>query len=300
MASTLTVVGMGDSVGYGIGDCGEDWQGPSWVGRFAHHARADRVIHLATPGQRAEDVLRVQLPAALVAQPSVVLMSLGGNDLLRANFDPASMWRAADETVARLIAIGAKVIVLGLPQATHHTFLPAAIRRAITERASLVNRALADVVSARKNADGPGTAHFIELWNDPRASQQDVWHIDRMHPSPRGHEYLAQAALAASNLTQRPISLPMTVDSSPSTKIWWLLRHGIPWLVRRSFDLIPQSAITMAMHSRHIARWSLDLDRAIATRIGRSHHGIADRPPSTTSSCPVMNEDASLARNKAA
>ncbi len=300
MRDALTVVGLGDSIGYGIGDCGHDWTGPSWVGRFAHNVGAGRVVHLATPGQRAADVLSVQVPAALTARPSVVLMSVGGNDLLRADFNPAAIWLHTAEAITRLVEVGATVIVVGLPQVSLHDFLPTVVRKTINERAALVNRALSRAVLPHARSGIRGRAHFIDLWSDSRASQADLWHIDRMHPSPRGHEFLAQLARRASRLQQRRASLPVRIEDRSSSKLVWLVRNGIPWLLRRSVDLIPQAAVTMAFHRRRMRGLAQQLEDALGNRVLPLRHGIAVSPPSTISSCPVMKDDASLARNSAA
>jgi len=300
MHSAFTVVGLGDSVGYGIGDCGDDWNGPSWVGRFAHNVGADRVLHLATPGQRASDVLRIQVPAALAAQPSVVLISVGGNDLLRGAFDPTAIWRHTQEAIGRLVGVGATVIVLGLPQACVHGFLPSVVRRIISERALLVNKALASAARGHRRPGRRGSAHFIDLWVDPRASQADLWHIDRMHPSPQGHEYLAHLATLRSLTRQRQASLPTQVEGRSKGKLVWLVRNGVPWLFRRSIDLIPQAFVTMVFHRRRVADLERQLDEALESRSPAALQGIADSPPSTINSCPVMNDDASLAKNSAA
>ena len=300
MRDALTVVGLGDSIGYGIGDCGVNWSGPAWVGRFAHNVGADRVLHLATPGQRATDVLSVQVPAALAANPTVVLMSVGGNDLLRGDFNPVAILRCTEKAIARLVGVGATVIVLGLPQACLHDFLPTVVRKTISERALLVNKALASAVRQHSRPRQGGRAHFIDLWTDPRSSQAGLWHIDRMHPSPQGHEYLAQLAAKVSRFHQCQVSLPVRLEGRSTGKLEWLVRNGVPWLLRRSIDLIPQAILTMVFHRRRVTELTAQLDEALTARFPTLHQGIAESPPSTINSCPVMNDDASLAKNSAA
>lgn len=301
MNRPFTVVGLGDSVCYGIGDLGADWLGPSWVGRFAHSVQADRLVNLATPGQRAADVARIQLPAALALGPSIALLSVGGNDLLRADFNPVSLWQHTTTVVAGLAASGATILVLGLPQTHAHDFLPAPVRRAMNERADLVNTALLGAVRAatvRLRLANGALGYYIDLWNDPNAANPGHWHIDRMHPSPSGHDYLARIACEVTRLHRTGSGLPTDGSSAKPPATWWLLRHGTPWLLRRSVDLIPQAMVSLAFHKRQYQRMRHRLHTAIEADLGR--HGIADRPPSTTNSCPVMNEEASLAKNTAA
>lgn len=71
-----------------------------------------------------------------------------------------------------------------------------------------------------------------------------AWHIDRIHPSPAGHRALAEEALrvlAARYPQVRPIDAP---GARPSllARAWWLTRQGLPWIAKRSRDLIPQMA----------------------------------------------------------
>jgi lysophospholipase L1-like esterase len=295
MQRPSTVVGLGDSICYGIGDLGADWIGPSWVGRFAHAVNADRVVNLATPGQRAADLTRIQLPAALLLRPTIALISVGGNDLLRADFDPVSLWRHTQAAVAQLTHSGTDVLVLGLPQVHTHDFLPTAVRRALTERADLVNVALRAAVGVGV----PGNAYFLDLWNDPQSADPSLWHIDRMHPSPTGHDYLARVSCALLRTHHLDSGLPVDSGDDAPPAIRWLIRHGVPWVLRRSVDLIPQALVTLAFHRRHYQQMRRALHAAIASS-QTGNYGIAESPPSTINSWPVMNDEASLAKNAAA
>jgi len=297
-----TVVGMGDSICYGIGDFGADWIGPSWVGRFAHAVQADRLVNLATPGQRAADVASHQLPAALLLKPTFALISMGGNDLLRADFDPVSMWQHTQTVVRELTRSGTVVLVLGLPQVRAHDFLPRAVRAALNERADLVNIALRAGVAATDTSPGSrgiGKSYFVDLWDDPNAADPRHWHIDRMHPSPNGHDYLARTACALVRVGSLEAGLPISAIAEQPTRVRWLIRNGVPWLLRRSVDLIPQALMTLAFHQSHHLRMQRRLLAAI-TSDQFYGYGIAERPPSTINSWPVMNDEASLAKNTAA
>jgi len=71
-----------------------------------------------------------------------------------------------------------------------------------------------------------------------------AWHIDRIHPSPAGHRALAEAAvraLAPRYYLVENIVAPGKRPALPQ-RAWWLFRQGLPWIAKRSRDLIPHMA----------------------------------------------------------
>lgn len=245
----LTIAGLGDSISYGMGDRGPGWIGPSWVARLAHRVGAARHVNLSTPGQRIGDLARIQMPAATSLRPSHALLSIGGNDLMRPTFDPARLLIAIRATLVDLHFAGAETVVLGLPDPRVHDAAPTWLRRALAERAWEANVALGEAVAS---AGGPPVAHLLDLWSDPVTRTRDYWHVDRMHPSPRGHDHLAERARELLRLpSTRP---PLPVETSCCAKprgeaVRWLLREGVPWASRRSVDVIPLMAVALAAHS---------------------------------------------------
>ncbi len=85
------VVALGDSITFGVGDGA---QGPESVetapvGWAAHVARAlgaSRFVNLAANGARARHLAQTQVPSALMERPDLVLLTVGGNDVLRGDF----------------------------------------------------------------------------------------------------------------------------------------------------------------------------------------------------------------------
>jgi hypothetical protein len=74
------------------------------------------------------------------------------------------------------------------------------------------------------------------------------WHVDRLHPGPRGHLLLARAAiqeLSRRGLPVTEISISDPVEPSLSEKVRWMLLKGTPWFVKRSFDLLPVALFLM-------------------------------------------------------
>jgi hypothetical protein len=68
------------------------------------------------------------------------------------------------------------------------------------------------------------------------------WHIDRMHPSTRGHLQLAEAfadLLARRGFATESPEGPLEATRTRSEDLVWMLRHGVPWFVKRCKDLFP-------------------------------------------------------------
>jgi lysophospholipase L1-like esterase len=165
--------------------------GPSWAGRFAHDIGANAFINVSGTGRRAADLIRTQVPLVLEYKPSYALISVGGNDVLRRKFDPVMVGRQLREAATALIAIDCQVVVLGLPDPRRYLPLPRVLVEILSDRADLVNCALQacmqDFIRDRHIT-------WIDTWGDSNSSASQHWHIDRMHPSAAGHQYLADVA----------------------------------------------------------------------------------------------------------
>lgn len=84
-----TAVAMGDSITLGVGDDGRGATSDrGWAAHVARALRSDGFVNLAKIGTRARDLADDQVPRALALRPELVLMSIGGNDVLRGDFSP--------------------------------------------------------------------------------------------------------------------------------------------------------------------------------------------------------------------
>lgn len=226
---TAVVVGLGDSVTYGVGDAGASFVGPSWSGRLAHGIAA-RHRNLAFPGARAADLLRLQAPAAARLQPDIVLLSIGGNDALRSTFDERRLEGDVGGAVRLLRGTGAEVVVLGVADPERTLPAPRRLRALLSRRMARVNRALARAV------DGTD-ARLLGTWDDPEAYDMRRWHVDHMHPSPLGYQYLADRAMDL--LGVRPVAAPLPTRAVGPNPTAWMVRHASVWFAKRSVDLLP-------------------------------------------------------------
>lgn len=278
---SVTLVGLGDSISYGLGDHGPGWIGPSWVSRVAHQVAARRVVHLCTPGQRIGDFTRVQVPAATAVRADYALVSIGGNDLLRPDFSPARLFCEVARTLRRLQRIGTRTAVLGLPDPSVHPNLPQWLRRVLEQRVRLFNDALNSAVATEPSAS------FVDLWDDPATRSPDYWHIDRMHPSPTGHQHIADVVIEKLPLTSVRPPLPTSDGASEEarTDAWdWWVHEGLPWAARRSIDVIPQMALALVLHPLGHRRREIALRRIVTSSAVDLRSGAPPARPSEPTS----------------
>ncbi|MFM1826579.1 MAG: hypothetical protein RLZZ37_1214 [Actinomycetota bacterium] len=231
----LRIVAIGDSSVYGVGDIGEDTndQGFGWAGRFAHDLNAKRFINLGTNGARASEVEKNQLPGALAMHPDLALICVGGNDALRNNFDPLKVAISLLKIVQEFEKIGTYVVLVALHDPSKITPAPKVIKKVLMERVLQINAAIRWVGTK-------SDAFIIETINRDNVYDKINWHIDRMHPSPIGHQLIADIVRRELSLPRRSkVKLPITSEASKISRSFWLITNALKWLGRRSIDLFP-------------------------------------------------------------
>lgn len=104
------VLAFGDSLTYGTGATGDESY-PSVLAQLTGR----KIIREAIPGETTSQGMR-RLPSALEAhKPKLVLLCLGGNDMLR-KVDDATIASNLREMIRRIQASGAAVVLLGVPK----------------------------------------------------------------------------------------------------------------------------------------------------------------------------------------
>jgi lysophospholipase L1-like esterase len=220
---------LGDSTSVGIGDpVPGGWRG---FGPMLGAAFPD-YHNFSFAGARIGDVRTRQLPSALAAGPAAVVLLAGMNDTLRSDFDPVRLHHDLDHVVQALRTAGAAVVTVRFHDHSRVFRLPGALRRALSGRVAALNEVI-DAVVARH---GIGCVDLDLL---PGAYDPSTWSVDRLHPSELGHRRLAAAF--ADVLDSAPVSLELTGGArvTPLHHAAWLVAKGLPWLWRRSLDLVP-------------------------------------------------------------
>jgi len=242
---------IGDSAAYGTGDEIAPGQFRGWAGFLSDNFRDGcDYFNFSRPGAKSKEVATVQLDKVLKQQPDICAVIVGGNDILRNDFDPILLHKNLQYICRSLLEIGSEIVMVELHDPLQLLKLPKLIARVLNKRVNAVNavyRKIAlefDVVS-------------IKTRKIPTVHQKSNWHIDRMHPGPAGHFLLAR--FIAEKLKQRgwAINLPAVLNirqTSKKEKILWLLRNGTPWFLKRSLDLFPAAIFLMIVEALKIAK----------------------------------------------
>ena len=246
------VVALGDSVTEGLGDSVPDGYVPGWAGHLAVLLGGPPAVVLASRGAQVEEVARVQLPRATTIDADVATLLVGGNDIIRLGLDVDAL-AASVRDICETLARGYQVVVVVLlhdPATTLPTWLPD-LAAVMSWRAQRLNAAIA---SATDDLE-------LVLVVDPTAlgdlSSRALWHLDRMHPSPAGHRMLAR--VVADLLAERGFAAPGTMtpyvraEASRLDEARWAVRTGVPWLLRRALNLIPEMAAVVITERRQAA-----------------------------------------------
>jgi len=237
-----SVVALGDSITLGIGDGVQKSRGD--VGWAAHAARAlgaATFANLAANGVRARDMLATQLPAAEALAPDVVLLTVGGNDVLRGDFCPDEVEDALGESIDRLRGPGRRIVTVSLDRIGLFDLAPRRVAEAMARRIAAANGAI------RRAVDDAGV-DVIDGATLLASHGRRSWHIDRIHPSPVGHRAIASAAcgILADRWPMRNAIPAPPAPPNPAAVAAWLAINGVPWAVKRSRDLIPQVTAVVA------------------------------------------------------
>jgi lysophospholipase L1-like esterase len=234
-------IALGDSFTEGLSD--PDPQRPGgyrgWADRLAGHlathaaAAADGEVeyaNLAIRGRLVAQVLAEQLPVALDAQPDLVSLVAGGNDLLRPGGDPDVLAADLEGAVAQLRSAGADVLL-----ATGVDPRQTPIIRRIRGRVAVFN---AHVWSIAERHGAAVLDQWGAVWlQDPR-----MWDADRIHLTAEGHRRIALAAAAALGVPvpgaddwrtplaprdPRPLAVAVAEEAA------WVRGFVAPWVGRR-------------------------------------------------------------------
>jgi len=225
-----TITAIGDSIAYGVGDTDNRVTASSWSGRLAFTIRADKHQRVAWPGARIQDVATDQVAAVLVTRPDIILISVGGNDAMRRGFCPRKFSDQLHEVIAKLERTQARIVVLNLQDVSRACPLPGPVRRALAYRFQLLNTAI-------RESTAQTSAVILDRWDDPTAYQDEYLSIDRVHPSPRGYQQLAQSTAHLLGHTETQEALDF--EDHAARRSLWVATKGIPWVLKRSTRLVP-------------------------------------------------------------
>lgn len=242
MNSVATFVILGDSAAAGTGDADKNGALRGWGYYLAKHFNQPLVYaNLSRPGAQSGEVFIDQLPKALVLEPTLTAVIVGGNDALRNGFSPDVLRQNLRQTLKQLREVGSEILLLQLHEPTSIAPLPKTLGKVINRRINFVN-AVTRAVGAEFGA------HILAVRDIPGVYDRNRWHVDRMHPSKFGHQILAQnfREILAPRWDISPVALDPVTHRAKKDSILWMLRHATPWFLKRSVDLLPAALILVA------------------------------------------------------
>lgn len=233
-------VAVGDSFTEGLHDGpADDGTFVGWADRVAHHlARAHPGLgyaNLAVRGKLLDEVVEVQLPVAEALGPDLLSFHAGGNDVLRPGIDVVDVARRYDRAVERAVAGAGRVLLFTVLERSG----PA---NRLADRLAGRLRRFNDEVRATAERHGATLVDLaaVEVLHDRR-----LWHEDRLHLAPHGHERVAGAVVEALGVagTDAGVAswwrMPLPGPDAPSPMARavddarWFTRHFLPWVGRR-------------------------------------------------------------------
>lgn len=231
-------IAMGDSFTEGLWDPYPDAPDVQrgWADNLAAVLSARRIAagaapleyaNLAIRGRKLRPVVAEQLDATLNAQPDLVSLIAGGNDILRASADVEAISAVLEDAVVALRASGADVLM-------GTGFKAGAALGWTNGRTAIFN---ANVWSIARRTG----AHVLDLWGMRSLGDLRLWSDDRIHLTPEGHQRVANAALVALGLEPDDAAYDTPLDDAPAAAFRetaranavWMRQHVGPWVKRR-------------------------------------------------------------------
>jgi lysophospholipase L1-like esterase len=231
-------IAMGDSFSEGLWDPYPDAPDVQrgWADILAATLSARRIAagdapleyaNLAIRGRKLRQIIAEQLDITIAAQPDLVSLVGGGNDILRAKADLDAISAALEDAVVALRATGADVLI-------GTGFKAGAALSWTNGRVGIFN---ANVWSIAQRHG----AHVVDLWGMRSLADLRLWSDDRIHLIPEGHQRVANAALVALGLDPEDAAYDVPLDVAPPAAFRetaranaaWMRQHVGPWVKRR-------------------------------------------------------------------
>lgn len=231
-------IALGDSFTEGLWDERADGSLRGWADRLADElARLEApeplaYANLAVRGKLVKQVLADQVPVAEehLKPGDIVTYHAGANDALRPSVDFDQVERDYRESVQRLTATGATVLLFS---AAGRFGAKGRMNEGLAQRLERFNQVI-------NNAAKDFGATVIPTAYVPALHDYRFWDSDRLHLTPEGHRRVAHAALETLGLphdaTWRealPPARPKPMVVRLVVNIKWWITFVIPWIYRR-------------------------------------------------------------------
>ena len=183
----IVYVALGDSTGLGVGARKGGGYVARLFGRIERVRPGSRLVNLCVSGATTGDVLRSQVGRVGEAEPSLVTVAVGINDLTRMA-TPEQFARNFEEIVTRLRAqTDAPVVVSNLPDISRAPRVPAFLREEARRGITLYNERIADAAARHRLRLADTYTKSAEVI----PAHPEFFSPDGFHPSDEGYEFWA-------------------------------------------------------------------------------------------------------------
>ena len=222
-------VALGDSSTEGLGDPEGGWADRLAV-RIARAQGQLDYANLAVRSRSAGEIAATQLAAAVAQRPDLATVVAGMNDLLRRDFDPARVAGEVGAMQRALIAGGATVVTLTLPDVSRRLRLG----RGFADRTTALN------IELRRVSAATG-ARLLDLEPHALVGDPRMWSEDRLHANAEGHARIAAAIAELLGMPDADDSWTQPLPPAPPRPrravvvddAAWVARHVAPWAWRK-------------------------------------------------------------------
>jgi lysophospholipase L1-like esterase len=227
----------GDSFSEGMTDDLVEGQYRGWGDRLADelslHCENFTYANLAIRGKLVDQVIEDQVPQALkfvTGKETLVTFHAGANDALRPGYDAAKTIAKYQETVRKIAASGATLLLFTVLEDTGNKGKGSEIWK---KRFSEFNKAVREV-GAEVGAI-ISDANELDFFKDSRFLA-----FDRLHLNPEGHWRVSQGVLEvlgypydAAWRIPLPPAEPTPWLKQRITGVLWFVLFALPWIIRR-------------------------------------------------------------------
>lgn len=259
MSQPLTFAIIGDSAASGVGDSDRNGIHYGWGYHLAIAFTEPLVfLNASRPGAKSKEVLHEQLPKVLAHNPELVAVIVGGNDLLRNGFSPEIFESNLNEILRQIENLGSTSMLLELHDPTLIVPMPRLVARVCRRRVNAVNQITRRLAHRYSSV-------LLETRSLDNIYDIEKWHVDRMHPSRLGHQFIADNfahLLRMRGYEIATVNIKRANNRSRRDSILWMLKNGTPWFLKRSVDLLPAILFLMVTELIYLVRHQNDAQNA--------------------------------------
>ncbi len=183
----ITYVGLGDSTGSGVGAT-EGGYVVRLFKRIATHRPDSKLINLCVSGATTSEVLHDQLDSAVRADPQLVTLGIGINDIGH-GLSLEQFSKNYEEILARLKHdTSARIVVTNIPDISSAPQIPAGMSYEYHRHIVEFNQRLAEITAAHDVI----VFDIYAVTHEQLASHPEYFSGDGFHPSDKGYELWAE------------------------------------------------------------------------------------------------------------